>query len=123
MLCKMTFCFLMLAIFANVSNGQAFTVGGIAFKNEFPGPIIVQGTSKINNMVRNGQPILIQPGRVGWDLNVPPGPRLINIFDANQPQRILLQNKQVPFQNRDLYFSVLPINPLRVDLKERPPGP
>jgi hypothetical protein len=80
---------------------------GIGFKSEHSIPLIVQGASNINNIIRRGQPVLIQPGKVGWDLNLRPGTRFITIYDARQPSRILYQGS-IPFQGRDVIFSIRP---------------
>ncbi len=92
---------------------------GIGFKNDHKIPIIVQGASLENNVVRRGQPLLIYPGKTVWDLNLKPGNRFITIYDARQPSRILYQspaNGPIPFQDQDLLFSIrpLPNNPFRV---------
>lgn len=80
----------------------------IAFRNETMGPVIIQGVSRINNMPRRGQPILVPPSRVGFDLNVPGGVRLINIYDAQQPSRILLNDFAVPVQSREISLVIRP---------------
>lgn len=99
---------------------------GIGFKNDHKIPIIVQGASLENNVIRRGQPLLIYPGKTVWDLNLKPGNRFITIYDARQPTRILFQspaNPQrvhpfgpIPFEDQDMLFSVrpLPTNPSRV---------
>lgn len=91
--------------------------GGIGFKNETNIPIIVQGASVTNGMVRQGPPIVIAAGRLGYDGNLPPGPRIITIYDGTLPQRVLLQPTPIPFQGRDIVLSVVPAPNNRVSLK------
>lgn len=94
---------------------------GIGFRNDLPVPIVVQGASIVNNMLRRGPPLLIPPGRAAWDINLPPGLRFVTIYDANQPNRILYREPPIPFKGRDLFFSVLPAPvPNRVLLKAEP---
>jgi hypothetical protein len=82
---------------------------GIGFRNEMDVPVLIQGTSNINGMIRRGQPVILLPGRTGLDQNVPPGPRQITIYDANQPNRVLLQTVvPVPLSGQNLYFSIRP---------------
>jgi hypothetical protein len=99
---------------------------GIGFKNDHKIPIIVKGASIENGVIRYGQPLLIQPGKTVWDLNLKPGKRFITIYTAQLPTRILFQsplNPQrthplgpIPFTGQDLFFSIrpLPTNPYRV---------
>jgi hypothetical protein len=92
---------------------------GIGFKNDLKIPIIVQGASLENNVIRRGQPLLIYPGKTVWDLNLKPGKRFITIYDGRQPTRIIYQSPPtgpIPFQDEDLLFSIrpLPTNPFRV---------
>jgi hypothetical protein len=106
--------------------GGSVRAAGIGFKNDLKIPIIVQGASFENNVIRRGQPLLIYPGKTVWDLNLKPGNRFITIYDARQPTRILFQspaNPQrvhpfgpIPFDDQDKLFSVrpLPTNPTRV---------
>lgn len=77
----------------------------IGFRNDTKTPIIVQGTSKVNNLPRRGQPIFVPVGRIGFD-SAPIGIRFINIYDAQQ--RILLADFPIIVQNRDLLYSVIP---------------
>lgn len=85
--------------------GHAQVPGGVtlAFRNDMPGPIIVQGASMINNQLRRGQPIVIAKGKIGHDHGVPAGVRFITIYDAMQPSRILLANFPLPVQGRASY--------------------
>lgn len=80
----------------------------VGFRNDTPTAIIVQGTSKVNNVPRRGQPFSVAPGKINYDNNVPFGiPRFISIYDAAQPSKILLSNKQVLIQHREPVFLVV----------------
>jgi len=78
---------------------------GIGFRNNLKTPVIVQGASVVNGMLRRGQPLLIAPAKIGWDNNLPPGVRFITIYDANQPSNILFRGP-VPVQSQDLFFGI-----------------
>lgn len=81
--------------------------GGIGFQNKLSQPIVVQGASVVNGMNRRGQPIVVVPGRIAWDVNLPPTQRQITIYDANQPNRVLFR-QVVPFAGLDVLYSVVP---------------
>lgn len=90
----------------------------IAFRNDLPMAVIVQGHSIINGVQRRGQPVAVPPGKVNFDNNVPSGTfRFITVFDANQPTRPLIVNFQVPVQaGRDMQILIRtsPNNPKRI---------
>jgi hypothetical protein len=96
-------CAALLALFGT----QAAEAAGICFKNDLPQAVIVQGASPGIDMVRRGQPLLIFPSRIAWDNRLDPGVRVITIYDANQPTRILLR-RPVEFIGQDMLFSVRP---------------
>jgi hypothetical protein len=78
---------------------------GIGFRNDLKIPVIVQGVSLVNNMQRRGQPILVNPGKVVWDNNLPTGFRVYSVYDASQ-QRVLLRDRKVAIQFADQFFSL-----------------
>jgi hypothetical protein len=90
----------------------------LGFRNDTKSGVIVQGTTKVNNMSRRGHPLMAPPGRVVFDNNVTAGIRYINIYDGQQPSKQLLADFPVPVQNRDLTISirVSPTNRERVIL-------
>lgn len=96
---------------------------GIGFTNELKIPIIVQGASLENNMVRRGPPILIAPRKIGWDINLKPGRRFITIYDGRQATRVLYRGQALDFLGPDLLFAVRvgPGNPPRVVIVPLPP--
>src|SRR5262245_50922953 len=67
----------------------------VGFRNDLKVPVIVQGVSLVNNMPKRGQPILVNPGKTGWDNNLPQGFRIFTVYDYNAG-RILLNNARVP---------------------------
>jgi hypothetical protein len=98
----------LLALALLLAAAPVATAAGIGFRNDLKTPIFVQGESLVDGMIRKSQPVLIYPGRVGWDLRLPPGNRWITIADANVPGRILLRRQIIPFQGQDLRFLVRP---------------
>ncbi len=101
--------------------------GTIGFRNDLSIPIIVQGESMVNGMLRRGQPLLIAPRKCSYDLNLPPGPRRIAIYDANNPNRVLLRIT-LPYDGSDVNFRVVFIPatrllPAHVELLPLPVGP
>lgn len=110
-----------LAVLAAIAVPASLDAAGIGFVNELKGPIVVQGSSIENGMVRRGPPILIFPGKVGWDMNLKPGPRSITIYDGRQTTRILYQGPPIPFAGQDMLFAVRGAgNPLRIFLAPLP---
>jgi len=93
---------------------------GIGFRNDLNVRVVVQGASSVNNVVRRGQPLVINPGKTLWDTNLPTGDREIIIYGA-QPNRILYRTI-VPFQGRDLMLYVVPAAPggVRITDREKP---
>jgi len=93
--------------------------GGIGFRNDLKVPVIVQGASIVNGMVRRGPPILIQPGKIGWDNKLPAGMRYVTVYDANQPNRVIIREFRVPFQGLDLMYTIQ-VNGNKVTLEPSP---
>lgn len=77
---------------------------GIGFRNDLNIRVIVQGASSVNNVVRRGQPLIIEPGKTLWDTNLPEGNREVIIY-AGQPNRIL-HRSVVPFHGRDMTLTI-----------------
>jgi hypothetical protein len=91
---------------------------GIGLQNNLNIRVVVQGESLVNSVVRRGQPLVIDPGKVLWDTNLPAGPRVIMIY-GGQPARIL-HREVVPFQNQDMMLYIVPAGPGRVRISDRP---
>lgn len=100
-----TVCAALLALTALQSQQAAGA--GICFKNDLPQPVIVQGATPAPDMIRRGQPLLIFPGRIAWDNRLDPAIRVITIYDANQPTRILLR-RPIEFMGQDMLISIHP---------------
>lgn len=78
----------------------------IGFRNETKMSIVVQGHSVVNNQHRRGQPILLSPGKIAFDANLPAGTRFFTIYDSNQTSRIMMLNQPVTPQGKDLFFTI-----------------
>lgn len=91
---------------------------GIGFINEVKIPVIVQGSTVDRQMIRRGLPVVVFPGKTGWDINLKPGPRFITVYDGRQTTRVLYQGPPIPFAGHNLLFAIRlhPANPLRVVL-------
>src|SRR5262245_49216708 len=106
-----------IAVFLFCPMSASARAAGIGFKSNVPIPVIVQGATVVDNMLRRGAPVIIPPGKAGWDLNLKPGIRIITIYDGRQPTRVLYQGP-VPFQGEDIILNINPVprNPFRVDV-------
>jgi hypothetical protein len=86
---------------------DAATAGWLGFRNETSGPVVVQGASSVNNIVRRGKPYLLYPGEVAWDFISVPGAKLLTVYDAKQPTQVLYQDT-VLVAGADLFFAIQP---------------
>lgn len=102
---------LLLFIFALLGvTGEGFAQGmamgvSVGFHNETKQSILIQGVTMVNGKPKQGQPLLVTPGKTGFDANVPPGIRIITIYDSAKTKMILLQTP-VQVQNRDIVLAV-----------------
>jgi len=108
-----------LTVFLFVLGAAPAQAAGIGFKSNVPIPVIIQGHTIVDNMVRRGTPVVIPPGKMGWDLNLKKGDRFITVYDGRQPTRVLFQGT-VQFQGEDVLFVIHPVprNPFRVDVRQ-----
>ena len=106
--------------FVQAQEKPAGPGASVGFRNDLKSPVVVQGVSVVNGVVRRGPPILIPPGKVGWDNRLPPGIRFISVFDPNQPNTPLVDKEAVPFQGRDIAFIILMDNG-KIQLKRLSP--
>jgi hypothetical protein len=91
-----------------VGLGPAIAEAGIiTFRNETDVPIIVQGVgiSIVNRTAWRGKLHLLRPGEIVRELNLVPGPKLIFVFDAKQPTRVLCK-EMIPFTGTDLFYAI-----------------
>jgi hypothetical protein len=104
-----------LAVLLVALGSASAQAAGMGFKSNVPIPVIVQGATNVGNMLRRGAPVVIPPGKVGWDLNLKPGVRIVTIYDGRMPTRVLYQGPFL-FQGRDVIFSINrhPRNPFQV---------
>ncbi len=90
-----------------------FSPGGteaasIGFHNKLKKNIYVEAVSIIRGRVFRDRPLLINPGKVGWHMNVPPGNRVIYIYDAAPPVRLLYRNA-IAVGGQDQFYAVQPV--------------
>lgn len=75
----------------------------IIFVNETKTPVVVQVTSVVGGSVRRDRPRAVQPGdRLRLTL---PGNKLVNLYDARLPNRILFQGP-IPGAMDDQAYSI-----------------
>jgi hypothetical protein len=105
------------AVLPSLSFGE-----NLVFRNETARPVVVHAMSVFHGVLRRERPHLLHP----HDLTPPialPGAKLITIFDARIPNRILFQGS-LPAGHGDLLFRILPDSPApRVRLEEDQPVP
>ncbi|MBV9121784.1 MAG: hypothetical protein JO112_00310 [Planctomycetes bacterium] len=75
--------------------------GWLGFRNDTESPLLIQ----INNVDRSGKAQLLYPGEVAWTCVVQPAPKVIRIYQAKLPRRLLREDKVFCGQE-DLFFSV-----------------
>jgi len=68
--------------------------GGLGFRNDLKGPVIVQNSAINRNVVVRGKPYVVHPGKSIID-QVPLGNIIITIHDANQPSRLLFPSPTI----------------------------
>jgi hypothetical protein len=99
-------CLLLLAPALLGAQSAAAQAAGMGFRNDLKVPVVVQGASVVNQMLRRGKPVVLLPGKTGWDTNLPSGNRVVTVYDYFQTNRILYQGT-IPFNgNNDLFFSL-----------------
>ncbi len=86
---------------------------GMGFRNDLNIPIVIQGETVVNKTSRRGQLLLIHPHKAAWDTNLAAGVRIVTIYEANQPNRVL-DRITIPFDGvTDRAFAVtyVPVPP------------
>src|SRR5438874_1568645 len=58
------------------------------FNNDAGVAVYVQGAVVVNNVVRKGRPVLLQPGQPIWDV-IQPGVTTIYVIDVRRPTLML----------------------------------
>ena len=69
--------------------------GSASFRNDLKVPVIIQGISQVNGVLKRGQPLVVAPGKTTGDFNVPVGVRAYSVYDANQPTRVLVKDAPI----------------------------
>jgi hypothetical protein len=88
------------------------------FRNECGAPVVVQAVSVFRGRVFRGRPSLLNPTDVSPGVNLP-GDKLITVYDARIPNRILFRGA-VPAGAADVFFGVVPdVVPGRVRVETR----
>src|SRR6266436_4105567 len=95
-----------------VSWPSAAGAAAIGFQNTLKINIYVEAVSIVRGRVIRDKPLLLTPGKVGWHMNVPPGNRVIYVYDANPPVRLLYRNT-IAVGGANLFFAVKPHQPVR----------
>jgi hypothetical protein len=96
----------------------------VTFRNECTAPMVVQAVSiGPGGVVRRDRPYLLNPGDATPGI-VLPGDKIVTIYDARVPNRVLFQGA-IPAGRADQYFGVVPdAVPGRVRIEpRRPPRP
>jgi len=88
----------------------------ITITNTTLAPLVVQMASVISNTVRRDRPYPLYPGQTVKI--VLPGNKVVNIYDARIPNRVLYQGR-ISSSPEDLFFAVLP-DPRNVDPRNIP---
>jgi hypothetical protein len=83
---------------------RALQAAWLGFRNDLKVPIVVQGTTVINNVARRDKPQTLYPGEVSWDPILRPGSKLIMIYDTKRPPRLLFQDT-ITIKD-DLFLSI-----------------
>jgi hypothetical protein len=90
-----------LGLFGLVLGTGPARAGWLGFRNDTETPLVLQ----INNVDRSGKAQLLYPGEVAWTCVVQPAAKVIRIYQAKLPRRLLREEK-VFCGREDLFFSV-----------------
>jgi hypothetical protein len=95
---------------------------GVAFRNECTAPVIVQAVAiGPRGVIRRDRPYLLNPGAATPPIMLP-GDKIITIYDARVPNRILFQGT-IPAGRAELHFRVVhDVAPGRVRIEPRRPA-
>jgi hypothetical protein len=77
----------------------------LGYRNDTKQPVIVQGAMVQGRIVRRGAAHLLYRGDVAWDCILVPGTKIITVYDANNPNKVLWQGPVV-VGAADLFFSI-----------------
>jgi hypothetical protein len=88
----------------------------MGFHNKTKCSIYIEAVSKVGRRVIKDKMLLIGPDKVAYHLNIPVGNRLINIYDANKPGKLLFRGSLTVTQNTFFAVQTVAGNPPRVKL-------
>jgi hypothetical protein len=94
----------------------------LVFRNDTNAPLVIQGACVVNGRLRHDQPIAMAPGATARI--VLPGNKLISVYHAKLPNRVLYQNT-IQGGTEDLYFSVQPdpvVGKVKIEQMKPPAG-
>jgi hypothetical protein len=102
----------------------------LGFRNDVNVPVIVQGGVVVipGKQIRWDKPRLLYPGEIFWDAILKPGNKIISIYEAKKPNRMVYQDTITI--SEDVFYSIQPDPPGKVKLiktkmpkpPQRPPG-
>jgi hypothetical protein len=95
----------LLALILVAAEPASAAAAWLGYRNDMKMPVIVQGATVQRNVVRRGKALLLFPGDVSWEPILEAGNRIITVYDANQPARVLYQGV-IPIIGNDLFFSI-----------------
>jgi len=90
-------------------------------RNDSNIPVVVQAGSVVRGVLRRVPPCQLKPGEVAPAIQLP-GNKIITIYDARTPNRLLYQNAH-PATTDDQYFGIVHDVPPQVKLEMRRPFP
>jgi hypothetical protein len=93
------------------ARGECQPPSSIAFRNDTKIAVIIQGTSTVGGMIRRGQPIVVAPGQVVGEFNVPAGGRVYSAYDAKTPSKVLAL---------DVLFTIPPGANILISVRQLP---
>jgi hypothetical protein len=85
---------------------QSASAEKLTFRNQSSNPVIVQVAGIYRGVFRRDRPHLLQPGET-TPLILVPGDKILTLFDAKMPNRILCQSA-LPSSSLDRRFLILP---------------
>jgi hypothetical protein len=79
-------------------------------RNDASAPVVVQAVSVCRGVYRRDRPYLLRPGDVSTPGITLPGDKIITVYDATIPNRVLFHGS-LPACPRNQYFRLLPDGP------------
>jgi hypothetical protein len=95
---------LVLAAWSPAAEAQVMRGAVIGFNNKTKISISIEAVSTVRGKLVLAQPLQIDPKKVAWHVNVPPGKRFIQIYETNKPGKLLF--KGIINVNQNFFFDV-----------------